>query len=180
MKKLVLFLAVLAFVFAPLADVQARGGGGSRVGGGRSSVSRPSTPKPKPIKTDAVKPAPKPKPQEVKSATPVTSSTGKKMKATGAKVDDNYKPTFRGGYTPPTGSTVYYNQRGFMDYLPWIFLFTQDSHREVVVETPDGKQETHTEESVDSMYVWNWIFSILVGLGAVGLVVWLMNRRKYS
>lgn len=168
----------MAMIIAPMAEAKGgRGGGGG--GGGRSTPSKSAPASPKPSKPA---PAPKPAPKTVESPKPIVSSTGKTMNGTGKVVDENFSPKFRGGYVAPAGSTVYYPDRGFMDYLPWIFLFTQDSHREVVVQQPDGKEETVREEGVDSMYIINWIVSILLVFGLIALVMWLINRKtnKYT
>lgn len=192
MKKLFIVLSLCAFVFAPVADVMAKGGGGGRGGGGARSTATRSAPAPsKPVNNSGSTPsapAQTPKtitktpPRTVESTKPVVSSTGKKMNSKGTVVDDNYKPTFRGGFTPPAGATVYYPQRDFMDYLPWIFLFTQDSHREVVVETKgengEVKQETHQEEGVDTMYIINWIMSILLLGGLIYLIMRALSKKK--
>ncbi len=171
----------MALVLAPLT-VDAKGGGG-RSGGSRSSSASRSVSNTNATKntTPTKTVAPKPVVKTATSPTAVKSSTGKTMNTTGKVVDANYQPKFKGGYQAPAGSVVYYPQRSFIDYLPWIFLFSQNSgaHRDVVVQEPDGKQVTQKEEGVDSMYVWNWVFSIGVALGAIALVVWLMNRKKY-
>jgi len=171
-KFLLVMVVALSIGGAQLTEAK-----GSRVGGVRSGggVSRPAT------TVNTVRP-PAPKPVTKVADKPVTSVTGKKMSGAGTVVDSNNRPTFRGGYQPPVGSTVYYPQRDFMDYLPWIFLFTQSQHREVVVETTgeDGqvKQETHTEEGTDTMYIINWIVSILLLGGLVYLVMRLLNKKK--
>lgn len=174
MKKILVALGVFMLVIMPASDAFAKGGGG-RGGGARSSVSRPS--KPAEVKTQTVKPQPVIK----ESTKPVVSKTGKKMNGKGTVVDDNYKPKFKGGYVPPNGATVYYPQRDFMDYLPWIFLFSQDSHREVVVQTTgengEVKEETQIEEGVDTMYVINWIVSILLLGGLIYLIMGMFKKK---
>jgi hypothetical protein len=193
MRNLLLVLALVTITALPLNEVFAKGSSGGRSGGSRSSVSKPSTPKPAVAKPTVSKPveAPKPKPPSAKPSknTPtkvadkdVKSANGKKMSRNGKVVGEGYQPKFKGGYTAPAGSTVYYPERSFIDYLPWIFLFSQsmDSHREVVVETPDGQQQTQQEEGLDSMYVINWIVSILLVFGLIALVIYLMNRKRYA
>ena len=176
MKFLIVMMVAVSLCGAQL--VEAKGGG--RVGGGRvsSGISRPA---PRPATVNVVKP-PAPKPVTHVSDKPVVSTTGKRMSGAGTVVDTNNRPTFKGGYQPPVGSTVYYPQRDFMDYLPWIFLFTQNQHREVVVESKgeDGqvKQETHTEEGTDTMYVINWIVSLLLLGGLIYLIMRLISRNK--
>lgn len=182
MKKILVALGIFMLVVMPASDAFAKGGGGRGGGGGaRSSVSRSSASKPasKPteVKTQTVKPQPVIK----ESTKPVVSSSGKKMSGKGTVVDDNYKPKFKSGYVPPNGATVYYPQRDFMDYLPWIFLFTQDSHREVVVQTTgengEVKEETQQEEGIDTMYVVNWVVSILLLFGLVYLIMKLISKK---
>lgn len=179
MKKLLVALGIFVLVLMPASDAFAKGGGGRSGGGARSSVSRSSKPASKPAvtKTQTVKPQPTIK----ESTKPVVSSSGKKMSGKGTVVDDNYKPKFKSGFVPPNGATVYYPQRDFMDYLPWIFLFTQDSHREVVVQTTgengEVKEETQQEEGIDTMYVINWIVSILLLFGLVYLIMRLISKK---
>lgn len=198
MKKIIIAVFICSLGLLPLSEVFAKGGGGRGGGGARASASRPiSKPVSKPVTTQtnttnagATKPdtaqVPK-KTQVVKPATkvsdkPVVSNTGKKMSNKGKVVDENYKPSFRGGYVPPVGSTVYYQQRSFLDYLPWVFLFTMTPNREVVVQAsePDGtvKEETHQEEGTDTMYVINWIVSILLLGGLIVIIMRLISRKK--
>lgn len=180
-KVIVLVCALLCFVVAP--SVEAKGGKGG--GGGRSSGSKSAVAKPAQNDTAGTTQSAKPKPPSTKpskdtakvdAGKEVTSANGKKMKSQGNVVGENYQPKFSGGYTPPPGSVVYYRQNSFLDYLPWIFLFTMDSHKEVVVQTPDGKEETHKEEGIDTMYVINWIVSILLVFGLIALIMALINR----
>ena len=180
MKKILIMLMVVAIIGTPYITMARGGGGGGRASGGSRGgfsrpVSRPSTPSPRPVKAIVVKP-------EVKtSAKPVSSASGKKMAAQGTVVGDNYQPKFSGGYVAPMGATVYQQQRSFIDYLPWIFLFTQSSHREVVVETTNAsgtiQQETHKEEGVDTMYIINWIVSIGLLGGLIYLVMRMFNKN---
>lgn len=181
-------LAVVSVLLTALiipATVEAKGSSGGRSSGGsRSSVSSSSksTSTSRPTQT-SVKPTPS-TPKVSKSPTSTTKSVqsdaktigGKKFSGKGSVVDDNYKPSFRGGYTPPAGSTVYYRDSSFMDYLPWIYIFTHDSHQDAVVVQPDGKEEVVQEEGMDSMYVINWILVILSGIGAIYGVMWLVNK----
>jgi len=185
MKKTLLALSLCALILSPMADVLAKGGGGGGRGGGgsRSSVSHSSTPKPSPsTPAQTPKTITKTPPKTIESTKPVVSASGKKMNGTGTVVDANNRPTFRGGYQPPVGSTVYYPQRDFMDYLPWIFLFTMSPNREVVVQasSTDGvvTEETHVEEGTDSMYIWNWVFSIALLGGLIYFIMRMLSRKK--
>lgn len=103
---------------------------------------------------------------------------GKSYAKKGYVVDKDYSPSFKGGYQAPPGSTVYYRDRGFMDYLPWVFLFTQGSHREAVVVHPDGTEKVVEEEGVDGMYIFNWIMVIVLTGGIIVAIVWWVNSRS--
>jgi hypothetical protein len=99
------------------------------------------------------------------------------MNPNGKVVDDKYQPKFKNGYVAPSGSVVYYPQSSMLDWLPFYLIMTNQSHREVVVQSPDGKKETVKEEGVDTMYVINWIVSILLCIGLIGAVVWFINKK---
>jgi hypothetical protein len=101
---------------------------------------------------------------------------GKTYSKTGYVVDKDYQPTFRGGYTPPLGSSVYY-QSSPWDWLPFYYIMTHNSHSTAVVQQPDGKQIQTEDEGTDGWYVFNWIMVILISLGLIGLVVWFVNQR---
>ena len=206
MKKiisaLVLTVMILGAGSTPVLAKGGGGGGGHSSGGGRGgasfssgsrsvSPSRPSTASPRP--TPAPRPAaPKPIPTKPSATTPkVTATTaktvgGKTYSKTGSVVGAGYQPRFRGGYVPPTGSVVYYQNSGsdWMTWIPLMYLLSHDSHRSAVVESPatttDGKATTTTqvfkEEGVDKMYVLNWIVTILIGAGIIGGAVYLVNK----
>lgn len=191
MKRYAVFVLLVALLCSPAVSLAKGGGGGRSSGGSRSSPSRsapkpstpkPSTPKPSTPKPSTPKPAPKPNLSKPSTATQVkTSATaktvnGKTYSKKGYVVDEKYKPTFRGGYVAPAGSTVYY-QSSMWDWFPIYYLMTHDSHRSAVVQQPDGKEEVVKEEGTDSMYVINWIIVILLGLGLIALVVYLINKR---
>lgn len=184
MKKIIIVLsAVFAIsVLVPGDIVYAKGG---RVGGFRSSSVRvSSSPKPSApavaktaVKaTPAVSTKPSVETKKVVSTKTVTSSTGKKMSGNGSVVDQNYQPRFNGGYVPPAGSVVYYRSYGVMDWLPFYLIMTQGSQREAVVQTPDGKEQTIKEEGVDTMYVINWIVSILFIVALIFGVMYLVTN----
>lgn len=184
-KKILVLILVLLVSASMFGDVHAKGGGG-RSGGARSSGARSSgsksvsTGKSASTKTTA---APKvPKPSTRPSATTQTKTTspktigGKTYSGKGSVVDSNYQPKFSGGYSAPAGSVVYYRQNSFLDYLPLWYIMSHDSHKEAVVQTPDGKEQTVKEEGTDGMYVFNWILTILVGLGLIAGIVYLINK----
>jgi cobalamin biosynthesis Mg chelatase CobN len=93
-----------------------------------------------------------------------------------AKVSSSYRPTFRGGYTPPVGSTVIYQSDPWYSYLPLMYLLSHDSHKDVAVQQPDGKTVKTQDPGIDRMYVFNWIMTILIALGLIGLLVWWVNK----
>jgi len=187
MKKIIII--ILLALFIPL-HVSARSSGVRSSGGFRSSgikstpkVSVPRSPSTgvksslfgssKPKTTTQKTPSTSTK--KVYSTTPKTVS-GKQYSKTGNVVDDNYKPSFRGGYVAPVGSTVYYRDNSMLDWLPFYFLMTHDSHREAVVVKPDGKEEIVKEEGIDGMYIFNWVIVILLGLGLIAGIIYLINK----
>ena len=180
-------LAVVSVLLTALiipATVEAKGSSGGRSGGSRSSVSSSSkstsTSRPTTSSVKSTTTTPKVSKSPTSTTKTVQSDAktvgGKKFSGKGSVVDDNYKPSFKGGYTPPAGSTVYYRDSSFMDYLPWIYIFTHDSHQDAVVVQPDGKEEVVQEEGVDSMYVINWILVIISGLATIYGIMWLVNK----
>jgi hypothetical protein len=216
MKKRI-FVAILllgVLMFAPMADVSAKGGGGGGRGGGgggsrgsssssrgssskstspkssTSSKSTPSTPsKPTPPKSNSRSTPSK----TTKPGTDIKTSDGKTVKTSpkapsnkkynnqaGVTGADGYSPRFNNGYSAPAGSVVYYPQHSFIDYLPWIYLFSQNSpaNDSATVVQPDGKEVVAKPEpeGTDGLAVFNWFMLILIGLGAVGLVIYLVNR----
>lgn len=191
MKKILIATLILILGLSIASPVFAKGGGG---GGGHSSggsrassvrsvsaskptVSKPAIAKPSTPAKSTVSTKPSSTTKTTTASTAVKSSTGKTMSKKGAVVDDNYKPTFRGGYVAPAGSVVYYRESSIMDWLPFYLIMTSQSHREAVVQTPDGKQQTVKEEGVDTMYVINWIVSLLLIGGLIVLIVWFVNKK---
>lgn len=144
----------------------------------KSTAPKSSTPKSSTLKSSAPKVNTSPKSTTQTKTTadskPQTVS-GKTYAAKGYVTGPDYQPKFQ-GYSAPIGSVVYYRQNSALDWLPYYFLFTHSSHREAVVTSPDGKTQTVKEEGTDGMYVLNWILAILIGLGFIGLVVWLINK----
>lgn len=192
----------LAIVFSPAIAFAKGGGGGGRASSSArsstssrssssssssksssssSSKSSTSTKSPSSKGTSTAKPGSK---VTVNGKT-VTSSTKtptnkKYSSASGVVGDNGYAPKFTSGYTAPAGSVVYYPQHSFIDYLPWIYLFSQDSpaNDKVTVVEPDGKEvEAQPQaEGDDGMVVLNWILLILMGGGVLILIVWGVNK----
>ena len=194
MKYLAVVLMLALFV---PAIVEAKGGSGGRGGGGRSassssSSSRSVSPSKPSVATPSAPKAPrapkvssKPSSSTKTVVAPVkTTSSGKKTTGKASVVDDSYKPKIKGGYVPPNGSTVQYVERSssFIDYLPWIYIFSQ-SHRdnvnnkEAVVTEPDGTEKSVViEEGNDGLLIFNWIMMILLTGGLIYGVVELVNK----
>lgn len=191
-------LLLILVLFAPaVADAKGSSGGGRSSGGSRSATSSRTTTSTTPKTTTtptttAPKPAPAPKVSTKPSSTTKsvdapakTTSTGKKTTGKASVVDDTYKPRFKGGYVPPNGSTVQYVERSssFIDYLPWIYIFSQ-SHRdnvnnqEAVVTEPDGTEKTviMEKEGTDGLLILNWIVMILLAGGLVYGIMWGVNK----
>ena len=208
MKKSIIAIAILVIALTTAADTafaRGGGGGGRSSGGSRSSPSRTVSPTPRPTVAPTVKPtvapvakpyvATKPTAQQkadyAKSlktnktvATTKKTSTGKTLSTKSKTIGSGYNPKFRNGSTYPAGSTVYYPQRDFLDYLPWIFLLTMDSHRQAVIYPPATASSTaaitpieDTEEGVDTMYVINWIIMILLTGGIIAGIMYLINKK---
>ena len=191
------YLAIILIfaLFAPaVADAKGSSGGGRSSGSRSSSSSRSvtSSPSKSTSTSTAPKPAPTPKVSSKPSSTtktvdaPVkTTSTGKKTTGKANVVDDTYKPKIKGGYTPPSGSTVQYVERSpsFIDYLPWLYIFSQ-SHRdnvnrqEAVVTEPDGTERSVVmeEEGTDGLLILNWIIMIVLTCGLIYGIVLLVNK----
>lgn len=161
----------------------AKGSSGGRSGGSSSKSSgssksssssskttapQKSTPSRSPsantkVVTDAKKPS-------------AATTKGKPYSSKGNVIDGNYQPRFQGGYTAPAGSVVYYRDHSFIDYLPWIYLFSQDSPRndQAVIVQPDGKEVAAQPEpeGVDGLLILNWIILLVIALGLIAGVVW--------
>lgn len=187
---------IAALVISPML-VEAKGSSGGRSSGSSSrssSASRPAMVKPSapssPVATAPKPAANKPSANTTRQQAAVApSANGKTYSKTGNVVDSNYAPKFRGGYMPPNGSVVYYPDNSWMMWIPLMYLMQNDSHRDAIVQEKDGEGNTVAEkivqeEGVDTMYVINWIITILIGLGLLALIVWLINkftsRPKYT
>lgn len=169
----------------------AKGGGGARGGGGfRGSSSKPSSSSKSSSKPSAdARPAPvKSKPgdtiktsdgKSVKTS-PIKPANNKYSSSKGIVGEDGYTPKFKSGFQAPVGSTVYYPQHSALDYLPWVYLFSQNSpqHDNVTVVQPDGKQYEQTPEpqGVDGLAVFNWIILVAIALAVIGGIVWGVNK----
>jgi cobalamin biosynthesis Mg chelatase CobN len=86
-------------------------------------------------------------------------------------------------YSAPAGSVVYYRQSSALDYLPWIYLFSQHNspnNPQAIVVQPDGRQiQTQQAKHVDGMY----IFEILIGLVLVAAILfglWKIIKKARS
>lgn len=116
--------------------------------------------------------------QVTSSAKPPTNT--KYSQANGVVGDNGYTPKFSGGYTAPVGSVVYYPQHSFIDYLPWIYLFSQSSphNDQVTVVQPDGSEVTTKPEEggVDGMLIFNWILLVLMAAAVIAGIVWAINK----
>lgn len=135
--------------------------GGKSVSGGKSTTSVGKAPS---STTKTVQSQPK-------------TVNGKTYSGKGYVVDDTYKPSFRGGYVPPAGSTVYYQSSSSMwDWFPLYYIMTHDGNQKAVVTQPDGKEQEVVEEGTDGMYIFNWVIVILLGVGLIGGVIWLVNK----
>lgn len=178
-------------------------GGGGRGGssGGRSSASSGSTSKStskstgKSPPTEANKSANK---TSSRSTTSAATKPGSKVTAGGKEVQtsakapskpasqagiagvDGYTPKFKNGYSAPAGSVVYYPQHSALDYLPWVYLFSQDSpsNDNAIIMQPDGKEVVAppVQEGVDGLAVFNWIMLIVIIAAAIGGIIWGVNK----
>ncbi len=200
MKTLASIL-LIAFVFAGPIVVEAKGGGGGghASSGGRSFSSgrtvSTATTRTAPVAKAPTAPKPAPTPTKPTATTPkVTKTTqttvaGKTYAKTGNVVGTGYQPKFQGGVTPPAGSVVYYRQSSLLDWFPIWYILSHDSHRDAVVQSTatstDGTVKTTEtpvqEEGVDTMYVVNWLLTILIGVGLIAGTMWLINKysKKY-
>ena len=195
MKKLII-VAILALAIAlPLESYAKGGGGGGRSGGGaRSSSTSSRSTSTTSVRTSTgttvtpSKPsAPRISTRPSTTTTKVTTATGKTVNGktfskTGSVVDATYQPKFTGGYSAPLGSTVYYQNNSLLSWLPFYMIMTSQSHRQAVVVEPakDGQpavEKIVKEEGIDTMYIINWVVSILLVLGVIGGIVWYVNRR---
>lgn len=189
MKKIAIIVLSSILLFPSLSIAKGSVSVGRSSGSIRSSsvsakvsTQRPiSTPKPAVITKPVVKPT------VVKSTQQIKSSNGKKMSTSGKVIDSNYQPKFVGGYTAPIGSVVYYRESSVLDYLPLYLILTSNSHRDAVVVTPqststDGRiipstTTTVKEDGIDTMYVINWIVTILFFGGIIALALWFINKK---
>ena len=124
-----------------IAKGSSGGSSGSRssVSSKSSSASKPNTP---PKGTSQSKPGSTIKTQDGKTikSSEKKPSNGKFQSSSGVVGNNGYSPRFTNGYSAPAGSVVYYPQHSALDYLPWIYLFSQNSpaNDAVTVVQPDG------------------------------------------
>lgn len=155
----------------------------SSSGSKSSSSSKSSTSKSTPKTATPSKPKASTKPSAGSRVTDgsrpkAVTGTNKKY-GDGHRVSDTYQPRFN-GYTAPPGSVVYYPQHSPLDYLPWIFLFSQSSpsHDQAMVVQPDGKQVVaEPPKGVDGMVIFNWFIIIVFLALLLGGIVWLVNKK---
>lgn len=201
MRKLLIYLMVAVIALVPtLSFARGGGGGGHASSGGRSSFSssRSSSSLGSSRASSSARVSTPSRPSAPRVSSKPSSSTAKVTQAkpkvvggksygkTGSVVSSTYQPRFR-GYTAPIGSTVYYRESSALDWLPFYMIMTSQSHREAVVSTPATattpvSEVVVKEEGLDGMYIWNWIFSVLIGLGLIAWIVYLVNKRsnKYA
>lgn len=83
-------------------------------------------------------------------------------------------------YSAPAGSVVYYQQSSMLDYLPWIYLFSQNNspnNPQAVVVQPDGKQVTTQQQGgVNGIVILDWVVLALVAAGLIAGAVYLVNK----
>lgn len=176
----------------------AKGGGGGRSSSSRSSSSTKSSssntkstntqsaPKVSSTPKPSGKSTAKPGSAVIVDGKPVVSSTktpsnGKNTRATGVVGDNGYTPRFN-YYSAPPGSVVYYPQHSVIDYLPWIYLFSQNNSPrtdQAVIVQPDGKevQAQPAREGVDGLAILNWFILIAVLVAIIGGIVYLVNKK---
>lgn len=206
MKLKVVVLVVLGvFLLAPLAEISAKGSSGGRSSSrssSRSSTTKSSTTKNTTSKSTTSKPTPpksnarKTSSSNVKPGSTIKTSDGKTIKTSTVKPKDGkynqeagvtgvdgYTPRFTNNYSAPPGSIVYYRDTSFIDYLPWIYLFSQNNPatpagQSATVVQPDGKQvqAKPQPEGTDGLAILNWIILVLLLGGLIVLIVWLVNK----
>lgn len=165
---------------------RASSGGGSRGSSSKGSAGAKSSPAPTPAapKSGTSKAAPGSKVKtsdgkEVQSSTKKPTNS-KYTESKGVVGDNGYSPRFNNGYSAPAGSVVYYPQHSALDYLPWIYLFSQNSPAkdQATIVQPDGKemQAQPVQEGGDGLAVLNWFILIVMALAIVGGIIWGVNK----
>jgi len=163
-------------------------------GGGRASSSAKSSSSSSKSSSSSSSPAK----TSVKAGSSVKTSTGATVKTTtktptsskfkgttakGVTGVDGYSPRFKNNYTAPAGSMVYYPQHSFTDYLPWIYLFSQNSpsNDTTTIMQPDGKEVVALpEKGMDGMAIFNWILLIVFAIAIIGGIVWCVDKATVS
>jgi len=175
------------------------GGGHASSGGGRSSASSSmsssssSSSKSSSSKSTSTKSTTKTTVTKTKPGGTLKTADGKTIQTSSAKPtnakfsqskgvvgDSGYSPRFN-NYSAPAGSVVYYPNHSFVDYLPWIYIFSQNNSPRVdqaVVVQPDGKQvqAQPVKSGVDGMFIFNWIILILLAAAVVAGVMYVVNK----
>jgi hypothetical protein len=163
-----------------------RGSSSKDSGGAKSIDSKTSSTSTNGTSTSSKTPAGK---STAKPGDKVKTSSGKEVQTSNKKPtnnkytqpsgvvgDNGYSPRFANGYSAPEGSVVYRREHDFVDYLPWVYLFSQDSPRNdhVTVIQPDGKEVTAppAPEGVDGLAIFNWFVLIIIALAIIGGVMY--------
>lgn len=161
-----------------------------------STKSTTSTTKSAPAKPAAPKTSAKAGTSKAKPGSTIKTADGKVIKTSTAKPtnakynksvgvvgDNGYTPRFTSGYQAPAGSVVYYQNHSALDYLPWIYLFSQDhspapSQQTATVVQPDGKQVVAKPVAggTDGLAILNWIILIIIVGAIVAGIVALVNK----
>ncbi len=164
------------------------GGGGARSSGGSKSNSSKTSGTSGKSGASSTKSPPSTSRYNAQTTTTAKKPSSGRYSSEGHIIDDTYRPSFRNGYYPPSGSVVYYPQSSFTDYLPWYYLFTQNNANsaERVVVQQDGK-EVKVEEArdFDGMIIIEWIFLLAIIAGVIGLIwwacrKWLSGKESYA
>lgn len=108
-------------------------------------------------------------------------ANSKYSRETGIVGENGYTPRFSNGYSAPEGSVVYYPQHSALDYLPWIYLFSQDHssrNDQATVVQPDNKEVVAAPErsGMDGLLIFNWIILVLLAAAFCAGIVWLVNK----
>lgn len=93
--------------------------------------------------------------------------------------DANYKQQFI-NYNPPPASTVYYPVNSLIYYLPWLYLFSQNSpiRQDAVVIEPDGREVIAVPERshLDGYMIFSWVSVLILLILAIILILKLVKK----
>lgn len=184
-------------------DSFAKGGGGHSSGGGRSSSSSRSSSGSSKSSSGSSKSSggSSSKNSSKSSATTTKTKPGDTIKTADGKTvnvstnkpsnpkysqqkgvtgQDGYTPKFN-GYSAPAGSVVYYPSHSFLDYLPWIYLFSNNNSPRMdsaTVVQPDGKQvqAQPNRDGTDGLAIFSWILLVLIALAIIAGIVYIVNK----